>query len=393
VTSGCTTSGCSTGGPQEAPARQQAETVGGLNFVGGQAVTIPPRNISFSYPMPYDPQITVVVQQTVPTFFMRVFGVQSESISASATAEAYNPSSTSGSTTGGSTGPNIAAQCVKPWLLPNCDLGAPAVPLGPQANTNCPTAGGYYPYILYPPGSPNAGQLVNSSSLGELLTLKPGQPNSAPAPSQYYAAYLNPGTAGYICPSCANGGGGGGNGVPSGNTYQENIECCNQNVLSCGLNNVQPIVGNKVGPTSLGVDCLIHQQGGGSGQDILSGASTLPTGSLVPPFTITGGSANPDPALVGQNTNGRSDSLVNVALYDGSELCPGMATCPTLNVTVQGFLQLFIKDEGSPQGTVRGYIYSLAGCNNSTNGSGGGSSGGTITTTGGALIPVRLIHN
>ena len=86
-----------------------------------------------------------------------------------------------------------------------------------------------------------------------------------------------------------------------------------------------------------------------------------------------------------------SDSVVNIPLCDGTPLCPG-ASCPsTVVVNIVGFLEVFIKEERNPQGTVDTYILNVAGCTGSSGGSGGGGST-TIVSSGGSLIPVRLIH-
>src|SRR2546426_4710619 len=47
---------------------------------------------------------------------------------------------------------------------------------------------------------------------------------------------------------------------------------------SCGSITLQPETGNVVGPTRQGVDCLIHEQSNGSGQDLLNTSTS--------PFTI-----------------------------------------------------------------------------------------------------------
>ena len=60
-----------------------------------------------------NPQISVTIQRTaLPTFFGRIWGGTANSVTATAVAEAYNPS--------GSAAP-IQVQGVKPWLIPNCD--------------------------------------------------------------------------------------------------------------------------------------------------------------------------------------------------------------------------------------------------------------------------------
>ena len=132
-----------------------------------------------------------------------------------------------------------------------------------------------------------------------------------------------------------------------------------------------------MGPTKLGVRCLIHQHPSGTGQDILNTSTT--------PFQITGGSNNPNPGLVGQTIAG-SDSIITIALYDGHDLCPG-SSCG-FSITIVGFLQAFIHNvDPGAQGTVNATIINVAGC-----GGGGGGGGGAVITTGGSLFPVRLVQ-
>ena len=71
-----------------------------------------------------NPTVTVYVQNTsVPTFFAHIFGLfnsnwNKTSVSATATAEVYNPSG-SGSLANGMV--PVQPRCVKPWIIPNND--------------------------------------------------------------------------------------------------------------------------------------------------------------------------------------------------------------------------------------------------------------------------------
>ena len=137
---GCTTAGsagtltgCVAGGPQEALAITEAQTVAAQNPVGGQAANVlynsasptdPTKtDIVFSYPTKEEPQISVTVQRTkargnaLPTFFAKIFGVTSLDVVASATAEAFNPSAG-----GASVGISCAASR---GLCQNCDPSHP----------------------------------------------------------------------------------------------------------------------------------------------------------------------------------------------------------------------------------------------------------------------------
>jgi putative Flp pilus-assembly TadE/G-like protein len=372
VTTGCTSAsgGCVAGGPQEAPARQRAIDVGSQNQVGGQAPTILAGDITFAYPTPEDPTITVTVARDashggpMPTFFAKIFGVLSANVSALATAEAYNPS-------GG--GPPVGTSCVKPWVLPNCDSGHTT-----PASTFCP---GFATFInsngtISNPGLSSAGGVI-----GELILLKSGNPQfNVPAPSQYYPITM-PEPPNTLCPSC---------GSPSSGTngaalYRSNIECCNGNQLVCGAQGTIDLSlkpGDMQGPTVQGVSCLIHQSPG-NGEDTLNMSPS--------PYQYIAGANNP--FFPKGTVISSSDSVITVPLYDGHNICPG-GSCSTNTVTIIGFLQVFVRDvvtSGTSRGNVEAYVLNISGCGSGSGGQppvSGGSGGG-----GGSPIPVRLIHN
>ena len=371
ATSSCTsgTGGCSA---LQTAATNEAITVGNKNLVGGVNPNIQSGDVTFNFTPATDPRITVTVQRTsargnaVPTFFAKVMGISTVDVSVTATAEAYNP--------GTGNGPAVGSVCVKPWLMPNCDPKHTS-----PANSLCPNTANGNPQAYYI--DPSTKSIVNPSVIGSLLTIKPGSPGQTIAPSQFFPVILPPGTAPAECPTCSNGGTGGGAAL-----YRQNIECCNTRTLTCGTITLQPETGNVVGPTRQGVDCLIHQQPNGGGQDILQ----LPTS----PLKITGGSNNPNPALQGSTTNS-SSSLVTAPIYDGAQLCPGQSCAASVSANIVGFMQLFVKDETNPQGTVEAYILNISTCGSSSGGGsgGGGSGGGSGTVTGGGLstVPIRLV--
>src|ERR1700751_4334451 len=68
-----------------------------------------------------NPTVAVTVNRpNMPTFFSRIWSRTPLSVSATATAEGFNPSN-SGSVATGSTAMPVIARGVKPFLLPNCD--------------------------------------------------------------------------------------------------------------------------------------------------------------------------------------------------------------------------------------------------------------------------------
>lgn len=378
VTDGCTSAGGSDiSADCQNLARQRAIAVANANLVAGVSPAITDSDVTFPSTSTTDPQIKVVAgrdtghSNAMPTYFVKIFGINSANVSASAKAEAFNPSGT---------GSSVGAECLKPWLLPNCDSGHSTNP-----NPNC-TGGSYSSFIDSTSGDiVNPGPVSSGGVLGEQFIIKPGDPTggATAAPGKFWPVYLPPGSVASDCPACANGSGNGGSG--SGALYRYNIECCNHNTITCGTHTIQPITGNMVGPTEQGVDCLIHQSssnGSPSGMDTFDPAS----------WTITAGSGNPY-GLSGAIAT--SDSVITVPVYDGNALCPGSSCPSTTTVTVIGFIQIFVDyEDGSNQGNVYAHIMNISSCAGGASGGGGsgGGSGSTTVASGGSPIPVRLIQ-
>src|SRR5438270_6203243 len=104
------------GTTNSAAANQAAQSSLSQNSVVGQVATLQAVTCDFSHDLvgttSENPQVTVTVQRAgLPTFFGRIWGAGAGSVSATASAEAFNPA-------GGSV--NIAVGSVKPWLIPNC---------------------------------------------------------------------------------------------------------------------------------------------------------------------------------------------------------------------------------------------------------------------------------
>lgn len=372
-------SGITTAAAAQTVARQRAKAVGSLNLIGGQPPSMQDSDVTFDFSRPGDPLVTVVAQRTaargdaVPTFFARLWGYTATDVRATATAEAFNPSGTSVPATG---------SCLKPWILPNCD------PLhGNPASSYCTGSG---TFINRDGSISNPGQYKGPNSggiIGEPITLKYGDPSSAPAPSQYYPIQI-PTTPNPLCPACATLTGSNGN--TGAAVYRENIECCNANQFVCGATGTVDLslqTGNMQGPTRQGVECLINQGPNQTGQDTID-ATTL---------QITGGNNNPNPAYVGQPISwANSSSVVTMPIYDGHNLCPGGSCSAT--VTIIGFMQVFIKDVTNGNfANVDAVILNVAGCSSTGAGGGGGGGGGGGSNGGptgaaGSPIPVRLVH-
>src|SRR5215469_11578686 len=83
-----------------------------------------------------NPVVTVQIIRTgVPNFFSRIWGSSGTSLSASASAEAFNSSNSATVGTSGDIVP-VQPRCVKPWVVPNQDPlnPAPVSPTGPFCN-------------------------------------------------------------------------------------------------------------------------------------------------------------------------------------------------------------------------------------------------------------------
>jgi hypothetical protein len=371
INSGCTggVSGVACTSPAvQAAAKNQSLAVGNANHVGGQSPSIGTADVSFSSDAgsAYNPRITVFVQRTtangnaMPTFFSKIFGVQTVDISAKATAEAYNP------TGGTASSAKICLSCVKPFIAVDCDTNNIVPNTNANANLNCHVSGNnYYSYILNPttkaivrPGIAPSG-IIGSSILlhgeagpGDYQTIDLGQGNGASATS---AA----------------------------------ITSCYPGNWGCG-DTIKLVPGKKVGQITSGTLTLIHQ----STQCQPSGQDTIAVNSAnTPPVTITGGTGNPY-GLSGKTIT-TSDSIVTVPVYDGTHTGNGSNT----TFTIIGFLQLFVTDacHSGSSDTITAVVMNVltcqatsGGCNGQ--GSSGNPGGGFVSGGGATAIPVRLVQ-
>ena len=290
---------------------------------------------------------TAANQNPVPTFFARVFGIDTVDIFAIATAEVYRP------TIGG---PLFGTKCVKPWLLPD----------------------------TYDFGSGGGVETIDDTDRGKYYNVKQGDSALSSAPGQYLLATLPNAPTTPLCPSCGDESAS----TQGGDLYRQNISCCNRNPLWCGINlPFDTDNGNKVGPTGQGVQCLIA---GGEqyqdGQDILiSPTPSNPNG----PLQIQPGFRNPLSQNPNVNYVSESDSLVIIPMFDSST----PITNGQSSLLVVGFMQLFIHRVGNPQNTVYTTIINVTRCLNS-GGTGtppppSGSGTGAI----GSPLPLRLVRN
>ena len=327
-------------------AQQAAMTTAQQNKVGGQAGLILSGDIHCDFSrtvqmsgqtIPVNPLITVkVTRQNIPTFFSRIWGAQLISaVSASATAEAFNM-------TGNGQTVQVQSSCLKPFLLPNLD---PLHNVGGLPAKFVDTANGG---LIMNPGYAPAGVI------GEEFTFSPGDPNNPPVPAgQFVQIQFN--STPTLCPSCT-----------QGDSFQNNIQCCNTDNFSCGnrYNIVMVSPGSQVQQdTFQGTQCMIHAPNGNSGAD------SILTNQL--PFQFLAGSKNPTGVAQGTPIV-TSDSIVTVPLFD-------QPISPT--VPVIGFLQVFVESvTGAGQVTVK--VLNVVGCAPDLE--------APITVTGGGVSPVTV---
>jgi Flp pilus assembly protein TadG len=329
-----------------------------------------------------NPVVTVsVTSAKLPIFFARVFSLfpggnySNTTTSATATAEVFN-SSNSETVDASATLTAVQPRCVKPLIIPNKDpiTGAAFVNLASGAINNT----GVYP----------------SGVIGETFTLtadcRRGAPNcygpnlTNPTPQSVggtidYVPALVQGTP-VAVPSCA-----------TADNFQEAIGGCDQTtVYTCGTpagpgstqvdlteNPINPR--SETGDTGTAVQCLINAAGEGLG----NGQDQLNTGAF--PFQIQAGTGNPlaQNGLVANNSIiTASNSIVTLPIFDSTNPLPGGVQQP--NVSIVGFLQVFIQELNNPNGHPIVYVLNVAGCGNGTN-----PVSGPVYGT--SPVPIRLI--
>jgi hypothetical protein len=329
-----------------------------------------------------NPVATVkVTQASLPTYFSRIWGRSGSSVSATASAEAFNPSGSGTYVSGGEVLP-VQPRCVKPLMLPNLDPVNPPVSLVALADGSITTPGilaagsgviGETFWLM--PDCHHNGQTCALRSPPQVNYPRGGNMRIPPTPNLDYL----PGQASYASaaiPACASG----------GSNYAQAIAGCDQSTqYQCGvqLANVADLSENPGrGDTTDGAQCLIHQGTTNNdtlaplGQDMLQ---PFPAATPNYPFQILAGTSNPLTAVQG-NLITSSTSIVSLPIYDSSAVTnfPSGVTTP---VTVIGFLQVFINYVDG-NGNLNVTVMNVAGCGNAASGT---------AVTGSSPVPVRLI--
>jgi putative Flp pilus-assembly TadE/G-like protein len=345
-------------------ADMRAQAVAGTFKIGGTA----PSSIvtSCNFTEVENPQLTVTVTRTgLPSFFARIWGYSGSTVTATAKAEAYNPSFNLGS----SPSPTIDVTGVKPWLVFNCQLpcAAPNFITYPNYAISNPALIGTR--ITFPLITSNIDPRTVSSPKIPFYAIDPPAPVSCPSASAVSCNQIGTG--------------------PPGLFYHDNIACRGTGHIACGqiIGPGQPIqvdtrsLGNLQARTNAGTECLIHA----NGSDLTQGQDTFTAGP--PPVIIGGGSNNPNSSMRLASSISRSDSVVTVPVFN----CPAGTCDATVNLQIAGFLQLGIQGVGPiPSiippvlpGEISAVVLNIAGCDPS-------NPGNPISGAGISPVPVRL---
>lgn len=365
-----------------------------------------------------NPVVTVQVSRaSLPTFFSRIWGNTGTPVSATASAEALNPSN-SGTLGAGNIIP-VQPRCVKPWVVPNHDPLNPR----PSGGTYCDSSttnlcnklvdqgtgqiinpgislngGGVTPGVigehfwLVPDchyANPNCVIRINGALAPKPQANLPRVPPHTQAPPNLM--YL-PGqvlSASSAVPTC--------NGT--GSNYEQAIDGCDQTTAyQCGVQSSAASNPNMIdlsenpagsGDTANAVQCLINQGNNSNSQP--TGQDTLnpypaPTAF---PFQILAGTNNPlvqTSSLPVNSLVSGSSSIVSLPIYDDSAVFINTGGSQTTEITIVGFLQVFI-DSVDQYGNVEVTVLNVSGCSN------GGSGPVANPVAGTSPVPIRLISS
>ena len=167
-----------------AAANQTAQTVANQNTVSGKVpssinvtfLSTDASNCTAPGAFGVNPMVKVqVVQANLPTYFSRIWGRTGNSVSATATAEVFNPSSSASYSASLDLVP-VQPRCVKPLIVPNLD---PDNPVGCEdGGTTC------QPFVnadgsIFNPGIRTAGGSA-TAVIGETFNLVPDCNSNGP---------------------------------------------------------------------------------------------------------------------------------------------------------------------------------------------------------------------
>jgi hypothetical protein len=345
-----------------------------LNLVAG----VPPTLVTAT-PIPVDwtrqgnPHVTISLQRSnLPTFFSKIWTRSAPSVTATATAEVYNPSNLATFTP-------IAPLSVKPWLVANVD---------PHNATGTPQ------FVDVATGA--VEENVTGEQLNLIADCKNGQPNcqlrngrnppkaNPPDEVDYVPLQVSsPPNTRNVCPACA-----------AGTTdYEQSIACADATTYvtpTCGGGAPNAVWSDTFNPRGLaglsatGTECLIHAAGPGpwDGATNLQDKLNFPPAWPATPAQMT---AESGPQIGNLVTT--SSSVVTIPIIDVSVALPASPG----QVTVVGFMQAFINqinpNPGPPNpGDINITVLNVSGCSSTDNGA-----KAVVGGAGTSPIPVRLI--
>jgi Flp pilus assembly protein TadG len=340
-----------------------------------------------------NPVVQVYVQQAkLPTFFARIFSLipggtfLNSGVSATAAAEAFNPSGTATSTM-----IPVQPRCVKPWIVPNQDPGHGRCPgadcptfvsasIGSLTNPGIsPTGVVGETFSLVPDCGSSGGRRTRPCTLANAPQANGGaNPTLDYVPGQVSSASIAIAANSKIS-ACSE---------ATRSDYTKAIAGCDQTtVYACGVSgavNTVDLTEDPGPPRNDSVnaaECLINANGNGSdvGQDSL--APDNPPAPYTYPFQILAGTSS---ALLATGIASGSQitsrpSIVSLPIYDSSTVA--IKPTGTTSVTIIGFLQVFINNL-SGSGAISVTVMNVAGC---------GNDAANLAVTGTSPVPVRLI--
>jgi Flp pilus assembly protein TadG len=358
-------------GDMSSAASLTAQAVAQQNAVGGSAPTVSVKySVSgsavgntdcsgLSQAFAINPTVIVqVTRDSLPTLFSRIWSRNTNTVSATAVAEAFNPSNSGGYTPGGDAAP-VAPRCVKPWIIPNQDPingGRFIDKDGVIQSIGIRLNGG---------GTGVIGEsfLLQNNCTGSDCTTVP-----QPLGAGFYVPALVTQSA-IAFPTCAD-----------DSLYQKAIGGCDTNtVYACGTPlgsqadlTINP--GGVSGDTSTAAQCLINQSGV---QDSLDTSAY--------PYQIHAGSGNP---VITSGTVSTSNSIVTLPIYNDRNANlngPRLSLPPGIQpaITIVGFLQVFIDSVNTGTGNLNVHVLNIAGCGNDAS--------PTLSAPGTSPVPIRLI--
>lgn len=374
-----------------------------VNYSDGTSVRTDCSNLSAAFAV--NPLIIVqIVPTTIPSFFSRIWGIAGSNISASATAEVFNPSASdrTGISPNGDITP-VEPRCVKPWIVPNLDPWNPPNAFVASSNgqiqhagistggsgltgvigekfnlfadcgpltTTC--LGGNPVNIGNPPDNPPyaniPGRVGGRTYIGGLPPAPPNLeyvPGAVPQTASAFSAV----------PSCA----------PStdygsavAGCDQTTVYQCGQTMSSLGNPNMVDLSENPGGPagdSAMGLACSLT----GNSSLPLSGQDNLTTDPY--PFVVLTGAANPLKVATDTPVTS-SNSIVSLPIYD--QTIPLTISTNTAPVTIVGFLQVFVNSVDPTNGSISVTVINVAGC--------GSSATTNPAVFGSSPLPIRLIQ-